>query len=181
MNRYAIVAATAVLAVSTAIPAVAAAPARTAEEWHSVTESWQPYPESELVLPADRYCGDFAVRSTPVFADVSSRVLSRWESGGARETIYSGPLQVEATNTTSDGSVQLDLSGFARTKQRPDGSLARYEALGPVGFGWPTGSVGLPQGYYVFDGRHVVRFPKDGPRRLVVDQGTETDVCALLD
>ena len=161
---------------------VAAAPATaTSEDWHPVTEKWQPYPESELFLPADRYCGDFDVRSTPVFSDVSSRVLSRWESGGARETIYSGPLQVEATNTTTGDSVDLDLSGFARTRQRPDGSLARYEALGPVGFGWPTGSVGLPQGYYVFDGQHVVRFPKDGPRRLVRDRGTETDVCALLD
>jgi hypothetical protein len=173
---------TAVVAL-TALSSVTVAPATasTQEDWQPVQEAWQPYPESELLLPADRYCGDFDVRSTPVFSDVSSRVLSRWESGGARETIYSGPLQVEATNTTTGQSVELDLSGFARTKQRPDGSLARYEALGPVGFGWPTGSVGLPQGYYVFDGQHVVRFPQDGPRRLVVDDGSETDVCALLD
>ncbi len=174
-------AASAALAVVAALSPVATTPASTGDGWHSVQESWEPYPEGELMLPADRYCGDFDVRSTPVFSDVSSRVISRWESGGARETVYSGPLVVEATNTTTEASVELDLSGYARTKQRPDGSLARFEALGPVGFGWPTGSVGLPQGYYVFNGRHVVRFPQEGPRRLVVDQGTEADVCAMLD
>ncbi|WP_432477082.1 hypothetical protein [Nocardioides sp. GXQ0305] len=84
------------------------------------------------------------------------------------------------TCRTSGRTVDLDLSGFARTLQRPDGSLSRYQALGPVGFGWPTGSVGLPQGYYVFDGEHVVRLPRQKPRRLVRDRGTETDVCALL-
>jgi len=150
------------------------------EGWHPVRESWQPYPEGELFLPAERYCGDFDVRSTPVFSDVRSRVVSRWDSGGARETEYAGPLLVDATNTSTGESARLDLSGRALTLQRPDGSLAVYETRGPVGFGWPTGSVGLSQGYYVFRGRHVVEFPVGAPRRLVVDQGPETDVCARL-
>jgi hypothetical protein len=149
-------------------------------DWYPVQEAWQPYPEGELSLPAARYCGDFDVLSTPVEADVRSKVVSRWSSGGPRVTWYAGPLVVDATNTTSGTSVRLDLSGYARTVQRPDGSLATYETLGPVGFGWPTGSVGLPQGYYVFRGRHIVEFPVGEPRRLVVDQGPETDVCALL-
>jgi hypothetical protein len=174
------------LAASAALAAVAASaavPGSVAAEpgWHPVAEQWHPYPEGELLLPAGRYCDGFDVRSTPVRQDVRSRVVTRWDSGGARDTEYTGPLLVDATNTTTGKTVRLDLSGRAETLQRPDGSLAVYETDGPVGFGWPTGSVGLPQGYYVFRGRHVVRFPVDAPRELVVDQGTESDVCAMLD
>jgi hypothetical protein len=157
-----------------------AAPAHAEEAWHPVDEEWQPYVQGDLDLPADRYCGDFAVHSTPVRQDIVFRVVSRWESGGPRDVEYRGPLITEATNTTTGESVRLNMSGRAYTQQRPDGSLSTYEAIGPVGFGWPTGSVGLPQGYYVFRGRHVVEFPRSAPRRLVVDQGPETDICALL-
>ena len=181
MPRTSLVAASAALAAVAALSPVATTAASAEEGWHSVQESWQPYPEGELFLPAARYCGDFDVRSTPVFQDVQYRVTSRWESGGARDTEYTGPLLVDATNTTSGESVRLDLSGRAQTLQRPDGSLATYETHGPVGMGWPTGSVGLPQGYYVLRGRHMVEFPEAAPRRMLVDQGTETDVCALLD
>ncbi len=177
---------TSLVAAATALAAVAVlapAPGATAadEGWHPVTEQWQPYPEGELFLPAGRYCDGFDVRSTPVFQDVQYRVVTRWDSGGARDTEYTGPLLVDATSTSSGKTVRLDLSGRAETLQRPDGSLAVYETDGPVGFGWPTGSVGLPQGYYVFRGRHVVEFPVGSSRELVVDQGTETDVCAMLD
>ena len=168
-----------VLAVAAVLWPPVVSPAAAEEGWHPVQESWADYPEGELLLPAARYCGDFDVRSTPVFQDVRSRVTSRWASGGARTSEYTGPLLVDATNTASGATVRLDLSGRAETLQRPDGSLAVYETDGPVGFGWPTGSEGLPQGYYVFRGRHVVEFPVGAPRRLVVDQGT--DVCALLD
>ena len=181
MSRFSRVAAGVALAAVTALAPTTAAPAADTEGWHPVEEQWQPYPEGELFLPADHYCGDFDVRSTPVFSDVKFRVVTRWDSGGARDTEYTGPLLVDATNTTTGKSVRLNLSGRAETLQRPDGSLAVYETKGPVGFGWPTGSVGLPQGFYVFRGRHVVEFPAGEPRRLVLDQGTETDVCAMLD
>jgi hypothetical protein len=180
MLRTSLAAASTVLAaVSVLAPATGATAAD--EGWHPVNEQWQPYPEDELFLPAGRYCDGFDVRSVPVFQDVRYRVVTRWDSGGARDTEYTGPLLVEATNTSTGETVRLDLSGRAETLQRPDGSLAVYETNGPVGFGWPTGSVGLPQGFYVFRGRHVVEFPVGAPRELVVDQGTETDVCAMLD
>lgn len=181
MSRTSLVSAAAALAAVAVLSPVAATSASGEEAWHPVTESWQPYPEGELFLPANRYCGDFDVRSTPVFADVQYRVTSRWEAGGARETEYTGPLLVDATNTTSGETVRLDLSGRAETLQRPNGSLAVYETKGPVGMGWPTGSVGMPQGFYVLRGHHVVEFPEAAPRRMLLDHGTETDVCAMLD
>lgn len=163
----------------TSAPAVAPADAPDGG-WHSVDEPWQPYVDHELVLPAERYCGDFDLRMAPVHQDISSRVLSRWDSGGARETVYSGPLISEATNMETGTSVEVDLSGYARTMQRESGSLAVYEALGPVGMGFPKGSIGLPQGHYRLDGRHVVVFPENGPRRMVVDQGTEQNICEMV-
>src|SRR5918994_943790 len=97
------------------VAVLAPAPAATAadEGWHPVTEQWQPYPEGPLLLPAERYCGDFDVRSTPVLQDVRYRVVTRWDSGGARDTEYTGPLLVDATNTTTGATVRLDLSGRA--------------------------------------------------------------------
>lgn len=132
------------------------------------------------MLPADRYCGDFDLSATPLFQDIRYRVLSRWDSGGPRVTVYDGPLRTENTNQATGGSVVLNMSGRAETLQREDGSLATYESKGPIGMGFPTGSVGLAPGFYLFEGRHVVEFPQSQPRRLVVDQGTETNVCDLV-
>lgn len=179
MRRRTIVA-TLTTAFALVAPVAPVAPASAGDGWHPVHEQWQPYVESGLELPAGRYCGDFTVDTTPVFQDIRYRVLSRWDSGGPRETAYAGPLVTEATNEATGDSVRLNMSGSGTTLQREDGSLATYDTRGPVGFGWPTGSVGLDQGFYVFRGRHVVEFPESGPRRLVVDQGPETDVCAML-
>ena len=157
-----------------------AAPASATDVWQPVQEPWQPYTEGGLLLPAERYCGDFDLESTPVRQELRSRVLSRWQSGEPREVEYAGPLVVEAVNTTSGESVRLNLSGHAWVVLRPDGSLSRYETSGPVGMGFPTGSIGLAPGFYRFTGRHVVEFPASGPRQMVLDQGTETDVCDLV-
>lgn len=162
-----------------AAPAVADA---ADDGWHPVQEDWQPYEGGYgLFLPADRYCGDFDVQTTTVFEDVKYRVMSRWDSGAPRETEYTGPLVSDATNQETGATTRYNISGRAEVLQREDGSLARYETEGPVGFGWPTGSVGLPQGFYIFRGHHVVEFPVGEPRRLVVDDGPETDICGLID
>lgn len=157
-----------------------AAPASADGEWHTVDEPWQPYETSGLLLPADRYCGDFDLSTTPVFQDLRYKVVSRWDSGGPRETVYDGPLRTENTNETTGESVVLNLSGRAEAVQREDGSLATYTSEGPIGMGFPSGSVGLEPGFYLFEGRHVVGFPAGQPRQLVVDQGTETNICDLV-
>lgn len=157
-------------------------PAQAADGWHPVDEEWHPYTGGfGLTLPADRYCGGFDLQTTDVFHDVRFRVLSRWDSGGPRETEYAGPLLSEATNLETDASVQLSMSGRAVTLQRERGSLARYESKGPIGMGFPVGSIGLDPGFYLFEGYHVVEFPESGPRRLVVDHGTESDICEMVD
>lgn len=162
--------------------AVGAAPARADGGWHPVDEKWQPYVyEGGLTLPAERYCGDFDLQTRAVFQDVRFRVVSRWDSGGPRETEYSGPLLNEATNLETGASVQVSMSGRAVTLQRENGSLARYESDGPIGMGFPVGSIGLDPGFYLFEGYHVVEFPESGPRRLVVDRGTESDICEMVD
>ncbi|MGA9716229.1 MAG: hypothetical protein WBQ48_10405 [Aeromicrobium sp.] len=156
------------------------APVSAATDWHTVREPWQSYEVDELYLPADRYCGDFDLSATPVFQDVRQRVISRWNSGGPRETVYNGPLRTRNTNKTTGESVLSNLSGRAETIQREDGSLATYASTGPIGMGFPRGSVGLDAGFYLFRGRHVVDFPAGHPRRLVVDRGTETNICDLV-
>jgi hypothetical protein len=158
-----------------------AAPAGADTGWHRVTEEWQPYHQAVLTLPAERYCGDFDLRSAPLRQDIRYRVLSRWDSGAPRTTEYAGPLVTESTNVDTGAAVRLNMSGHAVTLQREDGSLATYESSGPVGMGFPAGSVGLETGFYLFEGYHVVEFPADGPRRLVVDRGTETNICHLVD
>jgi hypothetical protein len=157
-----------------------AAPASAEGSWHPVEEPWQEYEQGGLSLPADRYCVDFDLTTTPLFQDIRYKVVSRWDSGGPRETVYDGPLRTENTNEATGTSVVLNLSGRAELLQREDGSLENYESDGPIGMGFPVGSVGLDPGFYLFEGRHVVEFPRGEPRRLVVDQGTETNVCDLV-
>lgn len=157
-----------------------AGPASAESGWHRVDEPWHRYEQSGLLLPADRYCGDFDMSTTPLFQDIRSRVVSRWDSGGPRETVYAGPLRAESTNEATGESVVLNLSGRAELVQREDGSLQSYESKGPIGMGFPVASIGLEPGFYLFQGRHVVEFPEGQPRRLVVDQGTETNVCDLV-
>lgn len=173
----------AVLGAALVAGAGAVAPAAAADDgWHPVDEKWQPYVyEHGLTLPAERYCGDFDMTTDAVFQDVRYRVLSRWDSGGPRVTEYTGPLLNEVTNVETGSSVQLSMSGRAVTLQREDGSLARYESKGPIGMGFPVGSIGLDPGFYLFEGYHVVEFPESGPRRLVVDQGTESNICDMVD
>lgn len=148
---------------------------------HAESERWHPYHQEPLLLPAERYCGEFDLRLTPVFQDVRYRVLSRWDSGGPRETVYDGPLLTDATNAETGATVRLNLSGRALTVQREDGSLKTYETDGPVGMGFPVGSIGLDPGFYVFKGRHLVGWDESGQRSLLVDQGVESDACEMVD
>jgi len=157
-----------------------AAPVLTSPSASGATaEAWQPYPEGPLTLPAARYCGDFDLRSTPVRQDVKSRVLERYDSGAVRVQEFTGLLLVEVTNLSTGARVQRNLSGHAILTYREDGSIATYEMRGPIGFGWPQQDA-YDRGFYVMNGHHVVGFDASGARTMLVDQGSEENLCDVL-
>ena len=159
-----------VVPLAVAAPSSAAVPA---------PEAWQPYPEGPLTLPAADYCGGFALRSTPVRQAVESRVLDRYSSGGIRVEQFRGLLLVDVTNLTTGATVRRDLSGRALVTYRRDGSIITYAMAGPVGLGWPQQDA-YDCGFYVMDGVHVVSFDASGARRMVLDLGTEENLCDVV-
>jgi hypothetical protein len=142
-------------------------------------EPWQPYIEGPLTLPAERYCGDFDLLSSPVQQDVKSRVLERYASGAPKVVEYTGLLRVEVSNQSTGASVEANLSGHATVTFREDGSIAVYEMRGPVGLGWPQDDT-YGRGFYLMNGYHVVGFDPSGARVMLVDRGTETNFCDYL-
>lgn len=158
-------------AVLLATPSLAAA---------STPEPWQPYPEGPLTLPAERYCGDFDLLSTPTQQDVKSRVLERYGSGAPRVMEFLGLLLVDVTNLSTGETVQANLSGHAIVTFREDGSIETYEMEGPIGMGWPQDDE-YARGFYLMNGYHLVAFDENGARTMMVDKGTETNFCDLLD
>ena len=158
-----------------------AAPASAESGWHAVHESWQPYVEDDLNLPAAKYCGTFDLGLHVISQGIKVKALTRWDDGTPRTEVYTGPLRTRATNETTGATTDLNLSGRAEVLYRADGSMATYATKGPVGMGWGVGSgPDLPQGYYRFTGHHVVTFDTDGTKHLATADGTETDVCSLV-
>ena len=149
--------------------------------WHWVNEAWQPAPQTDAVLPAARYCGSFDLKATAVSQDVRSKVLSRWDNGKPKDTYYSGPLIEKVTNTTTGKSKDYNMGGDALESDTSAGALRTYQTFGPVGVGMPIGeSKGLPAGYYVLGGYHLVQFNADGTREVKVALGRATDLCTEL-
>jgi hypothetical protein len=152
--------------------ALPAAPAQAAEPWQPVTQP-------SFSVPAGTYCDD-AFSYTPERQHLEQRVLSRYADGPVRQEQFRGLLVGTFTNDATGATTRVNSSGVAVETFRPDGTLETYETWGPVGFGFKATDVGLPRGYYTLRGHHVVAFAPDGTRTLVVDEGTEDDVCAAL-
>lgn len=149
--------------------------------WHWVHEPWKPAPQGDLTLPAARYCGSFDLTLTAVTQDVRGKVLSRWDNGTPKDTYYTGPLTVEATNDTTGKAKSYDMGGDAIESDTAAGALRDYQTFGPVGMGMPIGaSKGLPPGYYVLDGYHLTQFNADGTREIKVALGAATNLCTDL-
>lgn len=162
-------AAVAVAALALAAPAAAGA----------CPEPWQPYPEEPLTLPADRYCGSFDLTSTPVRQHVESRVLHRFATGEVEREQFPGLLLVDVRNEQTGETVRRNLSGRALVTYRVDGTIATYEMRGPVGLGWPQDD-GYGRGFLVMRGHHVIAFDEAGVRSVVLDRGTEENLCRTL-
>jgi len=71
-----------------------------------------------------------------------------------------------------------DLSGRAVLTYDPDGSYD-FRLSGPAAVGFRRGD-SLPRGSYVLRGYHVIRFAADGTRTLIIDRGTEENLCRKL-
>ena len=143
-------------------------------------EPWEPVTQEPFSVPAGTYC-DFGFSYTPDAQNLRQRVLSRYADGAVERLQFRGLLRGTFTNAATGATYTVDSSGVATETLRPDGSLRTYEMRGPVGIGFHATDVGLPRGYYLFRGHHVVEFSPDGTRTLVLDDGTEDDVCAHLD
>ncbi len=146
----------------------------------SAPEPWEPVTQQPFSVPAGTYC-DFAFSYAPEQQDLQERVLSRYDDGAVEQLQFRGLLRGTLTNDETGATYTVNSSGVAVQTLRPDGSLQTYETRGPVGLGFHATDVGLPRGYYIFRGHHVVDFAPDGTRTLTLDQGSEDNVCANLD
>ncbi|MEV0396141.1 hypothetical protein [Polymorphospora rubra] len=165
--------------VAVAPPAPAVVAAAQATGWTGYQpEPWRPWIQEEWIAPAGRYCS-FPLGVRVVSQDIRVRVLARHPGGAARLEEFAGPLTVDFVNVDTGASVRRDAGGSGVAEYRPDGSYARYTIVGPAGFGFRAGD-GLPKGYYILDGLHVISFDADGIRRLAVGIGNRENVCDPL-
>lgn len=165
-----------------ALPLVTPATAQASTQgWHGVREAWTPVTQEPLTYPAAKYCGDFDLSATPVGQHIEAKVISRWDNGTARQTIYAGPLTERLTNDSTGKSVTTNVGGTAIETDRADGTIEHYLMLGPVGVGMPIGtSRGLPAGVYRVDGLHQLDFGTEGTRTMSIKVGSEVNECTAL-
>ncbi|MEV7230582.1 hypothetical protein AB0M79_26700 [Polymorphospora sp. NPDC051019] len=159
---------------SASVPAVTAAAQAAGWTGHR-PEPWRPWIQEEWTAPAGRYCS-FPLEVRVVSQDIRVRVLARHPDGAVKREEFAGPLTVDFVNADTGASVRRDAGGSGAAEYRPDGSYAWYTIVGPAGFGFRAGD-GLPKGYYILDGLHVISFDADGTRRLAVGIGDRENVC----
>jgi hypothetical protein len=176
----------AVLAAGALAAAVAAAPA-TADRpatpdrsgWDDL--AWEPYRTPPFTSPAGQLC-EFTLQADPIADEEMVATVARFPDGTPKVEAYKGRLVVRYTNVETGASTDKDLSGYAVVRYFEDGAYTMY-MYGPVGVGF-RGTDRYPKGMYVLDGFHVVQTgadPVDRNREVLVDGGTEHDICGDLD
>jgi hypothetical protein len=178
--RFAAVLATAALAAAAAAPATAdpsATPDRSG--WDGLV--WEPYRTQPFTSPAGQLC-EFTLQAEPVADEEMVATVARFPDGSPKVEAYKGRLVVRYTNLVTGASTDKDLSGSAVVRYFKDRAYTMY-MYGPVGVGFRETDQ-YPKGMYVLDGFHVVHTgadPADRDREVVVDGGTEHDICGDLD
>ena len=138
---------------------------------------WERYHAQPFTAPAGTLCR-FTVHSEVLFDQQYVRTTETYTNGKPKTQEFVGPLVVRVVNRTSGRSVVRDLSGRAIADYGRDGSFDfRIQGSAAVGF-HPGDS--LRPGFYVLRGEHVVRFAADGTRTVLVDRGTEENLCRTL-
>lgn len=178
--RTAAVLAAGVLTTGVAAPATADRSATPGSSgWDDLV--WEPYRTQPFTSPAGQLC-DFTLHADPVADEEMVATVARFPDGSPKVEAYKGKLVVRYTNVETGATTDKDLSGNAVVRYFENGAYTMY-MYGPVGVGFRE-TDRYPKGMYVFDGFHVVHTgadPADRDRQVVVDGGTEHDICGDLD
>lgn len=164
---------------ATARPASSAPAATPAATTDAATApgGWQRYHAQSFTTAAGDLCR-FVLHSEVLFDQEYVRTTETFANGKPRTQEFVGPLVVRVTNRESGRAVVRDLSGRAIVEYGRDGSFD-FRLQGPAAVGFHPGD-SLRPGYYVLRGEHVVRFAADGTRTVLVDSGTEENLCRTL-
>ena len=141
-------------------------------------EPWKPYRSEGGISPAGRHC-TFPLETKIVDDDEESRVDARYPDGSVKVVEYRGRLIVDFINLDTGESIRRDLSGRGAETLYPDGSTSSFGGVGPFGIGF-VATDDYPQGRYVLDGVHLIRYDKDGTKHMAVAIGPEENVCETL-
>jgi hypothetical protein len=178
-GRTAAVLATGVLAAAVAAPATADRPAALDRSgWGDLV--WEPYRTQPFTSPAGQLC-EFTLQADPIADEEMVATVARFPDGSPKVEAYTGKLVVRYTNVETGATTDKDLSGNAVVRYFENGAYTMY-MHGPVGVGFRETDQ-YPKGMYVFDGFHVVHTGADAAdrdREVVVDAGTEHDICGDL-
>ena len=138
---------------------------------------WQRYHAQSFTTDPGDLC-PFTLHSEVLFDQEYVRTTSTYADGKPQTQQFVGPIVVRITNRDSGRSVLRDLSARGVVDYRRDGSFD-FRLQGPAAIGFHPGDA-LPPGYYVLRGVHVVRFAADGTRTVVIDRGSEENLCTTL-
>lgn len=138
---------------------------------------WERFHAESFTAAAGTLC-PFTLHSEVLFDREYFRTTRTYSNGDPRTQEYVGPLVVRVVNKDTGKSVVRDLSGRAVLEYAPDGSYD-FRIQGPAAVGFHPGD-SLPPGFYVLRGEHVVHFAADGTRTMVLDRGSEENLCTTL-
>lgn len=168
-------------AVAAAVVTAVAAGASPASAMSGTTapEPWEPISQQEWTAPAGTYC-DFPLHLVVLFDAERTRVLQRHPDGSVKQREYIGALVTEFVNVDTGAGVRINASAQGVVDLRPDGTVQRFTGHGPFGIGFRSTDP-YPRGYYLLTGEHTVEIDPDGTKHMVVDSGTEENICDALD
>lgn len=176
LSRVMVAAIAALGAVVPAVPAVAAASPSPALP---AGLDWEAYRTQPFTVPAGARCA-FPVAGEPVLDEERIATLTTFPDGSPEQQVITGDLRMRYTNLDTGASVEHLLDGTALITYGTDGSMVqRYVGAAMVGF---RSTDPWPVGLWRLDGYHEVRFgPDGGEREILVDGGTEHNICTDID